>query len=58
MKTTKKMIQQNFEKKISGFKCAADLQYFLMNLLNLINYMVIIVVNVKNLKAHPQSGIV
>ena len=38
MKTTKKMIQQNFEKKISGFKCAADLQYFLMNLLSLINY--------------------
>ena len=30
------MTQQEFEKKISGFKCAADLHYFLMNVLSLI----------------------
>ena len=32
----KNMTQQEFEKKISGFKCVADLHYFLMNVLSLI----------------------
>ena len=38
METTKKMTQQEFEKKISGSKCAADLHDFLMNVVSLITY--------------------
>lgn len=32
------MVQQEFEKQISGFKCEADLHFFLMNVLSLITY--------------------
>ena len=38
METIKKIIQENFQKKIFGFKYAADLHYFLMNVLSLRNY--------------------
>ena len=38
MEATKKMTRQEFEKKLSCFKRADDLHYFLMNVLSLLTY--------------------
>lgn len=38
MVTTKKMTRQEFENKLSCFKRADGLHYFLMNILSLITY--------------------